>query len=473
MDETGQLFIHPFYLCQNFSKKNISEIYGDIQLRLLEQDASVLSLSHKLNKAAEELYGLTPDDVRFLDNTLGKHPQEYSDHVVPNEKLTIFAMSDDEMLKLIRDDGITGRIFVNQSYHSSRKVEVISHLSQCKGTSVVEQLMNKNIISKIEEKNFAKSVISYLFGIAVGRWNIDLLKSNNITISENLFESLPKTSPGMKIIQEVYTNELINEKNNGVWCEDPGFVFDIGNKIDYCIKLIWGPQADKIEEDLCNILCVPTLKKYINNPGSFFLDHLRTYSKSRRAAPIYWPLSTPSCSYTLWLYYHRLNDQSLYTCVNDFVDPKLKQVSEEAARLRLKKGRNAADEKELERLTDFERELKDFREELLRVAKFWKPNLNDGVEITAAPLWKLFQHKPWQKRLKETWQKLESGEYDWAHLAYSIWPERVRQKCKSDKSLAIAHDLEELYVEPPASIKKKKALKTVVDEETEGWFNDD
>jgi hypothetical protein len=37
--------------------------------------------------------------------------------------------------------------------------------------------------------------------------------------------------------------------------------------------------------------------------------------------------------------------------------------------------------------------LKDFRDELLRIASFWKPNLNDGVQITAAPLWKLFQHK--------------------------------------------------------------------------------
>ncbi|MEN6300619.1 MAG: BREX-1 system adenine-specific DNA-methyltransferase PglX [Anaerolineaceae bacterium] len=473
MDETGQLFIHPFYLCKNFCDKKLSEIYGEIHLRLLQQDATVLNLSQKLNKAAEELYGLTPDDIRFLDNTLGKHPQEYSDHVVPNEKLTIFAMSDDEMLKRIRDDGITGRIFVNQSYHSSRKVEVISHLSQCKGSSVVEQLMNKNIISKIEEKNFAKSVISYLFGLAVGRWSVDLIRSSNITFSENLFEPLPKTSPGMTRFLETDTQELINDKNNGVWCDDPGFAFDIGYKIDYFIKLIWGSQSSNIEEELCNILGVLTLQKYINNSGLFFLDHLRTYSKSRRAAPIYWPLSTRSSSYTLWLTYHKLNDQTLYTSVNDFVDPKLKQVSEEAARLRLKKGRSPADEKELERLTDFERELKDFRDELLRVAKFWKPNLTDGVEITAAPLWKLFQHKPWQKRLKETWQKLEAGEYDWAHLAYSIWPERVREKCKNDKSLAIAHDLEELYVEPPASAKKKKAKKPAVDEETEGWFNDD
>jgi hypothetical protein len=159
--------------------------------------------------------------------------------------------------------------------------------------------------------------------------------------------------------------------------------------------------------------------------------------------------------------------------VNDFVDPKLKQVSEEATRLRLKKGRSAADEKELERLTDFERELKDFREELLRVAKFWKPNLDDGVEITAAPLWKLFQHKPWQKRLKETWQKLEAGEYDWAHLAYTIWPERVREKCKSDKSLAIAHDLEELFVEPEKPLKKRNLKKKTKNEETERWFDED
>ncbi|GAP18980.1 hypothetical protein LSAC_02878 [Levilinea saccharolytica] len=236
---------------------------------------------------------------------------------------------------------------------------------------------------------------------------------------------------------------------------------------------VWQKNHESIEQEICQFLEVRSLRLFIQKPNLFFAFHLKRYSKSRRVAPIYWPLSTPSGSYTLWLYYHRLNDQTLYTCVNDFVDPKLKQVSEEAARLRLKKGRSAADEKELERLTDFERELRDFREELLRVAKFWKPNLNDGVEITAAPLWKLFQYKPWQKRLKETWQKLEAGEYDWAHLAYSIWPERVREKCKTDKSLAIAHDLEELYVEPEKPLKKGKPKKRAADEETEGWFDED
>jgi hypothetical protein len=64
------------------------------------------------------------------------------------------------------------------------------------------------------------------------------------------------------------------------------------------------------------------------------------------------------------------------------------------------------------------------------------------VQISAAPLWPLFRHKPWQKVLKDTWAKLEKGDYDWAHLAMNYWPERVREKCKTDKSLAIAHGLE-------------------------------
>jgi predicted ATPase len=41
----------------------------------------------------------------------------------------------------------------------------------------------------------------------------------------------------------------------------------------------------------------------------------------------------------------------------------------------------------------------------------------------------------------------------------NYWPERVREKCKTDKSLAIAYDLEALYVEPEAKPKKRAARK--------------
>ena len=199
------------------------------------------------------------------------------------------------------------------------------------------------------------------------------------------------------------------------------------------------------------------LCRQLTDSRLFFDFHLKIYSCSQQA-PIYWPLQTPSSSYTLWVYYHRLNEQTLYTCVNDFVEPKLTQVEQDLNGLRSKSARSSQEEKELEKLSDLASELRDFRDELLRLAKFWKPNLNDGVQITAAPLWKLFQHKAWQKKLKETWESLEKGDYDWAHLARSIWPERVLRKCHQDRSLAIAHDVEEHFwheVEVPVKRGKK------------------
>jgi hypothetical protein len=238
--------------------------------------------------------------------------------------------------------------------------------------------------------------------------------------------------------------------------DDSSHSEDIEHHIRKVFNVIWPDRTDAIEQEACEILGVSSLRAYFANPTRFFDDHLKRYSKSRRVAPIYWPLSTPSSSYTLWLYYHRLTDQTLYSCVNDFVEPKLKQANEDVDMLRRRANRSRQEEKELTRLSDLALELAAFRDELLRIARFWQPNLNDGVQITAAPLWRLFQHRAWQKRLKETWEALEAGDYDWAHLAYSIWPERVREKCKTDKSLAIAHDLEHLYVEPVKPVKAKK-----------------
>ena len=46
-----------------------------------------------------------------------------------------------------------------------------------------------------------------------------------------------------------------------------------------------------------------------------------------------------------------------------------------------------------------------------------------------------------------------------ASEAMNYWPDRVRLKCKTDKSLAIAHGLEELYIEPLGKVKKVRNKK--------------
>jgi len=198
----------------------------------------------------------------------------------------------------------------------------------------------------------------------------------------------------------------------------------------------------------------------------FFPFHLQRYSKSRRKAPIYWPLATASGSYTIWLYYPSLTSQTLYTAINDFVEPKLADVAQEATVLRAKgSARSRDEERRLEALATLEAELIDLRDQLQAIAPQYRPNHDDGVQITAAPLWPLFRQKPWQKLLKDTWAKLQKGDYDWAHLAMNYWPERVREKCKTDKSLAIAHGLEDVYVEPEAVPRKTRVRKKKEDAE--------
>lgn len=100
------------------------------------------------------------------------------------------------------------------------------------------------------------------------------------------------------------------------------------------------------------------------------------------------------------------------------------------------------------------------RDNLIKLAGHYHPNHDDGVQICAALLWQLFHHKAWQALLKATWAKQEKGDYDWADRAIHHWPDRGREKCKADKSLAIAHGLEALYVEPEAKPKKVRGKKT-------------
>jgi hypothetical protein len=304
-------------------------------------------------------------------------------------------------------------------------------------------------------------ILEYELGTTYARWDIRYATGERQPPPlPDPFDPLPVCPPGMlqnaaglpAEPKDVPADYPLRLSWSGILVDDPGHSEDIVTRVRESLEVIWKERHDAIEQEACDILGLKSLRDYFRKPAAFFADHLKRYSKSRRKAPIYWPLSTASGSYTLWLYYHRLNDQTLYTCVNDFVDPKLKDIHLDLERLQgeLQDVPNTELRKQVETLHDLRAELSDLKAELLRVAALpWIPNLNDGVLITAAPLWKLFNHSPWQKACKECWGKLEAGDYDWAHLAHSIWPTRVETVCKTDKSIAIAHNLEHLYQEPP------------------------
>jgi len=282
-----------------------------------------------------------------------------------------------------------------------------------------------------EEAPLAAALISWAIGVAFGRFDWRLaIGERKVPPEPNPFDPLPAKSPGMMPddVEPFHANASI-------LVDDQGHPHDLARLVEGALARVDSPVPDDVRRWL---------------QRDFFLFHLRRYSKSRRKAPIYWPLSTHSGSYTLWVYYPRLSPQTLYFAINDFLEPRLKQVGSEIAALRAKgAARTREDESRFETLQAFELELIDLRDELLKIAPTYQPKHDDGVQITAAPLWRLFRHRPWQTTLRATWEKLEEGHYDWAHLAMAYWPDRVREKCRTDRSLAIAHGLEELY-EPPS-----------------------
>ena len=365
-----------------------------------------------------------------------------------------------------------------------------------------------------KENSFAKpleqylnSVLSYLIGIIFSRWDIRILE--NPVLAPKLaepFDSLPVCAPGMlvgpdglpaesgRIVSEEWMGARPNAitlppegsvKNptmpdseypielawNGILVDDPSHKDDIISRMRKAFQVIWKEKSDSIEQEACEILRIKDLRDYFRRPSGFFADHLKRYSKSRRQAPIYWPLSTTSGSYTLWIYYPRLTDQSLYRCVNDYINPKLEDIARDIELKQNETEKNKAMKvrQELEDLLNLQQEIKDFKSEVLRVAEIpYKPDLNDGVLITASPLHKMFRLPKWRKDLKKCWESLEKGDYDWAHLSYSIWPERVREKCRKDRSLAIAHDLEDICEVEPKAVEKKSKKTNKKDEEQLG-----
>jgi hypothetical protein len=333
--------------------------------------------------------------------------------------------------------------------------------------------------SSIADKaDLVAEVAAYVFGCTFGRWDVRYATGERSAPKlPDPFSPLPVCPPGM--LQGAAGFPLSPEEGRelkaigqyplevaweGILVDEAGHPLDIEARIHKVLQVIWKDRWEAIEREVCETLGVATLREYFGRPPGFFAHHLKRYSKSRRQAPIYWPLSTASGSYTLWVYYQRLTDQTLHTALADFLEPKIKNLEQEAERQK-EEGRTQKYGDSIE----FMDELKGLRAEIERIIRLpWRPNLNDGVLITASPLWKLFRHGKWQKDLKACWEKLEGGDYDWAHLAYTIWPDRVKAKCRTDRSLAIAHGLEALCtVEPPKPKKGKTPKQQATEDEGE------
>jgi hypothetical protein len=197
------------------------------------------------------------------------------------------------------------------------------------------------------------------------------------------------------------------------------------------------------------------LRTYLRT--SFFGYHKKLYENR----PIYFPLSSAKKSFVAVVSIHRWKDDTLNVLLADHLVPEKRRLEGELEDLRKARAQSASKGKAEKRFAEVQKhleELSDFIDKITQIAECGPPpsddktkkrevdarfvmDLDDGVMVNSSALWPLLE--PQWKDPKKWWKELATAQgrkdYDWAHLSARYFPSRVREKCITDPSLAVAH----------------------------------
>jgi hypothetical protein len=217
----------------------------------------------------------------------------------------------------------------------------------------------------------------------------------------------------------------------------------LGEECTFEIITIIGGESDKPEG---------AIREYLKM--EYWILHLQWYRKR----PIYWLFQTPKKSWSLLLFHQRMTADTLYLLKGSrYLDTKMnatrQRIKELGQAIKTSEGRERKRfEKELADTEDLFADLEAFDKNLSAILEKtnergevvgWKPEFDDGVILNLAPMRDLIPS--WKTEPEKYWKELESGACDWSYTAMRYWPDRVLEKCKTNKSFAIAHDQLNIY----------------------------
>lgn len=294
-------------------------------------------------------------------------------------------------------------------------------------------------------KETARSLTSFAVGVAIGRFDV-----------RRFAENVPRPSP-LDTFDVVPTTLLKSPKPKDYPIDLPSMAMFVVDRTDPDLAdrllgdglaQIWPNAAPDAVSQLCDALHVDHLSSYLSDPGvsGFYTDHARRYSKGRRRAPLYSWFGTASGSFGVLLMAPVATSDTLFILRNEILAPRLTRAERAAEAVRSEIGeRSAVTRAALAATEALVTELREFAAELDRVIPLWVPNVDDGVVVNTAAFFRLIPHRDSRTKAEATWKELCGGDLDWSQLAMRFWPERVVPKCANDRSLAIAHGLEDVF----------------------------
>ncbi|MCZ7537835.1 MAG: BREX-1 system adenine-specific DNA-methyltransferase PglX [Acidimicrobiia bacterium] len=426
-DETSRLFQAPavvLHLSQSDGLGAAAMTQSDLSgTRHLE----ALELSYELERRLHELALLDSEAEQYLDDEVGRHPLAYGEGSLDESELRRYlTQSIDDVIDELIERGGGSRAIANLTFVADRRLEVIAHGLHRSPRQIEAFRRDQRILPYGEPAASAADVLSYLVGVAVGRW--DIRAAGVEPALGDLLDPVPIHPPGLLLdegrpARSTPTNYSLSLPSGQMLFDQPGHPWDIVERLHAAAGALV-VHGDRLLADLMKHLKGNDPRDHFRK--HFFKDHLSRYSKSRRKAPIYWPLQVPSGSWGVWVYAPAFTRETIFA-VESAATARLNASESEIGRLRRdqQNGGGGRSSRELaaameaeERLAE---ELRLFAREAGRIAALgWEPDLDDGIILCAAPLAYLFP--AWKDLTKER-KNIKAGKYPWATV--SKWADEL------------------------------------------------
>lgn len=429
LDETTRLFIAPLVPLTGHS---IADTAFDRWTAWSRAAVSSIGDSAAAEQCFSEALELDADAAAYLDEEIGPHPDTYPCRPLDDEDAfrRWFELPMDQLIDEVITTRGASRAVATMTFVADRRIEVLAHGFVRHPSVICDARERLGLLPPGEPKQSADDLISYLVGTAFGRWDIRIGRDRTLAAAPpELFEPVPLCPPGMLIGSDGFprvdapAEYPLELPLNGLLIDEAGHRWDIERALLRAAHALLNDPDDRIAEML-SILGRRAVRDHLRR--QFFKDHLSRYSKSRRKAPIYWPLTVPSRGWGVWIYAARLTRETLYAIASE-AGRRERLGVEAIARLQRQQqeggagrpARKIAEELDFEeKLTE---ELRRFQNEAERIAGLgWEPNLDDGILLCAAPLADLFPSWPDAKKARD---ELRKGEHEWASVAR--WAEEL------------------------------------------------
>ncbi|MDB2247386.1 BREX-1 system adenine-specific DNA-methyltransferase PglX [Halorubrum ezzemoulense] len=315
--ESGREFEEDYL--RSLYSKNLTHPLLDEELRL----ANLSILHGKIDQKMFQIYNISMETQERIYETLQQNLANYP-HITNAGNL--------DSLEGDLYSGIPKKELPREEYQ-----ELVDSIANMDGDAIPEISEKLNVspytvaiirhefdyYSRDKKREMAGRLLSYYLGCGLGRWNLDGIDSNNDGI-------LGFEGDVMAHIHKCFESEFGEEEYH--------------NKIQQIEEML----GREIDDWLRNRF--------------FRYYHVDEYKRRGQRIPIYWQLESPSGAFSCFLYYHKIDENTLPKLRGQYLDPRINQLENELETLSAQTSGDNPDKELLKRKEKAQNDLDDIRQ---------------------------------------------------------------------------------------------------------------